>query len=140
MLKRISISSKHYQKILIKNVHYYFFLLSAYIILENGFGKKGKEDGLDLSDKLVPKIKVFYSVKEYTDTYTIFNRLEMENFTFICVFFSVWFLLLVIFIVHLTTRRVLLLVMDINIQIYYNRFLDRYFLIRKCRGTNRKKF
>ena len=104
--------------------------------MENGYDIKGHRDIDDLIDKLIPKMKVFYSVKEYTDAYTLFNRLEMDNFVFIYVFFSMWSLILVIFIIHLVIKRLLLLEMNINIQTYYNRLLAKVILIRNCEKTN----
>ena len=91
--------------------------------MENGFNKKGTKDVNDIFDKILSKKNVFYSVKEYTNAYTSFNCLEMDKSTFIYVFFSMWSVFLIIFIVHLNTRAVLV---EMNIQIYYKRFLIRF--------------
>ena len=91
--------------------------------MENGFNKKGIKDFNDIFDKILSKKNVFYSVKEYADAYTSFNRVEMDKSTFIFVFFSMWSVVLVIFIVHLNTKAVLV---EMNIQIYYKRFLIRF--------------
>lgn len=78
----------------------------ANIYSEHGFAFKMLREYDVIIDQNFPRIKsTFRSAKEYVDRYTSISDVQMNDFTFVYLFYIVWFVTLLVFALHVLIRR-----------------------------------
>lgn len=78
----------------------------ANIVTEHGFGFKLLREYDAIIDLNFPQTKsTFRNAKEYVDHYTTISDVQMDDFTFVYLFYFAWFVTLLLFALRALTKR-----------------------------------
>ena len=80
----------------------------ASIYFENGFKFRAFREANKMFDQLFPRIKnknIFRNAREYVSHYTLISKVELNDFTFVFLFYIVWSLMLFVSTLHKLTKQ-----------------------------------
>lgn len=77
------------------------------IYLEGGFKKKAFREADLIVDQRFPRVKsLFRNVQEYIKKNTLISDVQMNDYSFVYLFYGFWALILLIFVLHCNIRRI----------------------------------